>query len=592
MTELRLDDWVSNGVLTDGDRVFARGLARLCGEADERVVLAMALCRRGPRFGHAAVDLSDPGRGIRASEVSAELEWPDATQWRAALQASPLVQPDGDECTPLVLDGARLYLRRYYEHEASLGQCLRARAAEPSLSLGVLPDSDPLLSGANVEQRLAINRTLEGALTVVTGGPGTGKTWLVVRALAAIVRQALTAGSKPPRIRLLAPTGKAAARLGEAVQAGLDALVLDESITDHIPREASTIHSALGVKGGHLARFWRTADNPLDADVVVVDESSMVDLALMRRLVEAVPGDARLILLGDAFQLASVEAGAVLADLCQAAPRHPGSGWARCVVNLLESRRFDGSGPIGRLARAVLDGDVAGTLAVLNGADAAVTWHEPAGDTLSATTLGTLRETSLPRRAALRAGDDDALLRAQAGFQILCAHRRGRLGVSGLNRAAADALGVPVAEQESWYPGRPILVCENDHAQRLYNGDIGTVAGPDEHGMVRVVFPTPTGPRPVAASRLPRAETVFALTIHKAQGSEYDHVMVVLPDGSRLCTRELLYTALTRARHRITLVASELAIRDALGQRVQRVTGLSDALGGHQLSTGSAMLRG
>jgi len=570
---------VEQKVLSEVDVLFARALGRLANEHDEHVLLAAALCNRAPRFGHVAVDLTSPTRGIRAPEGEITVQWPDPSVWQTAAAKSRLVRPQAGDTSPLVLDGSRLYLRRYHEHQQVLGALLRTRATQTAAPVATLYDDDPLLKGASPRQREAIRTAMGRALTVVTGGPGTGKTWLVLRALVALVRARLidNPGAPPPNIRLLAPTGKAAARLGESVATGLAELTIDDIVRDHIPVGASTIHSALGVKGGHLARFWRTADNPLDADIVVVDEASMVDLVLMRRLVEAVPDSASLILLGDQHQLASVEAGAVLADLCHAATRAPDSAWSKSIVTLLESHRFDPKGPVGRLAAAILAGDEAATLSVLQEGTETVRWLPPNKDRLSKEATTAVHASLESHRTAVRAGDDEAMLAAQSTFRILCAHRRGRLGVSGLNKTAATAVGIGPTQQTSWYPGRPILVRENDHEQQLYNGDIGITCAPTADGAVRVAFPGgPDGIRRILASRLPGYETVFALTIHKSQGSEFDHVMVVIPDGSQLCTRELLYTAVTRARHRVTLIASTEAIRQALAQRVERITGLEE----------------
>lgn len=559
------------GVLTEVDVLFARALGRLAGEAEESVLAAAALCNRAPRFGHIAMDLNDPERGIRLEEVVEAPVWPDAGDWRPRLARSALVAAPAGSTSPLVLEGTRLYLRRYYEHQQALASALQTLAARRVQAAAPLAADDPLLEGANPRQRAAIQAALGSTLSIITGGPGTGKTWLVVRILAALLRQDPTL-----RIRLLAPTGKAAARLGESVLAGVGALSDAPAIVEAVPTEASTIHSALGVKGGHLARFWRNQRNPLDTECVVIDEASMVDLVLMRRVVDALPAGARLILLGDRHQLASVEAGAVLADLCQAASDHPGSRWAGCVTTLVQSHRFDPGGPVGRLAAAVLAGDDDEAMRVLRGGGEQVRWLPPAPAGLSPEARAAVADALAGREAAVRSGDSAAMLAAESSFRILCAHRRGRLGVAGLNWTAAETLGVARAGQDRWYPGRPVLITQNDHEQRLYNGDIGVTQPAADDGTLSVAFPDG---RHINANRLPPCETVFAMTIHKSQGSEFDHVMVVIPDGSRLCTRELLYTAITRARTRVSIVASEAAVRASIAERVQRIAGLQAMLG-------------
>jgi len=593
-------------------------------------------------------DAASPERGA----------FPEADLWLAALGSSPLVG-DGTGLTPLVLEGAgRLYLWRYWDHERRLAACLRARVGsgrailaegnadspgfpgtaaihETAVDLEVLRAGldrlfDPAPSTAD-GQRIAAMAAVLGRLTVITGGPGTGKTATVVRILALLVEQSLAAGRAPPRALLLAPTGKAAARLSEAVRVSKDRLPCADAVRAAIPGAASTIHRALGVTAAGAsgaARFRHDAADPLLADVVLVDEASMVDIALMRHLVEAVPPHARLILLGDQDQLASVEAGAVLGDICNA-----GGAWSHSrafaaaaadvartavdlppgapsatgiwdhVARLTHSFRFGPASGIGRLARAVNAGDADAALEVLRSdryPDVTLVAESRAdrgGASAPEEAHAHLRPLVVAGYGPYLAGpmgeggggspgaDPAARLAALDGFRVLCAHRRGPRGVEGMNAwieavLAEAGLLRPVGR---FYGGRPVLVTQNDYSVGLFNGDLGlAVPDPERPGQHRVCFPGPDGqPRLLPTVRLPAHETAFAMSIHRAQGSEFGAVAVLLPDEpSPLLTRELLYTAVTRARHRVTLFAAEPIVRAAIGRQIERASGLRERLWG------------
>lgn len=563
------------GVLSAADLHLGRWLLR--GGAGPQAALAGALASRAVREGHVCVDLGAYTGAIVDAEGQPvpDVAWPD---W-AQVSSDPTVAREGEGAAsafPLVARGSWLYLVRYHDHEEALAARLLelARPApvdEVSLEQGLsdLFDGSPESAGQQAACRTAVERRL----AVVSGGPGTGKTHTVIRLVALLAQQRRRRGLSC-RVRLLAPTGKAAARMLEALQE--QAPELPEAYRAELPEQASTIQRALGSIGGARTRFRHGRSLPLPDDVVVVDEASMVDLALMRRLVEAVRPDAHLVLLGDRNQLASVESGAVLGEVVGAA-QQPGSPIADSVALLTHSFRFDGA--IGALAEAVRTGDVGAALAVLR-AGGPVTWLDrpasralqgPVGDTVAAGFRGLLRSDT-PAEA----------LDALGQFRVLCAHRRGPWGVETLNHTIEQRLApLGLAPSSAWYARRPVMVTANDYRQQLFNGDQG-VAMPGPSGL-RVTM-AGEGGRSLSPSRLADVETVFALSIHKSQGSEYEHVMVVLPEASSpLLSRELLYTAITRARSQLTIVGGEEELAAAIRRPLSRTSGLAQRLsGGHQ----------
>jgi len=569
------------GVLSGLDQHLALALCSLGGETAGEVALGAAAASRAVGQGHVCADLAllAGGPALAADgEAVPGFRWPALEGWRAALSASPLVAvgPEARPARPLVLQaGRRLYLARYFGYQQRLAEALLERAAAPVEDL----DADLLSRGLErlfgptggvdpqADQRRAARLALEHRLAVICGGPGTGKTTIVVKLIELLQEQARLADRPAPRVQLLAPTGKAAARLAEVV--GADAAA-----------RAATIHRALEPDFFSPTRFRRHAGRPLAADVVVVDEASMVDLALMAKLVEAVPERARLILLGDRDQLASVEAGAILADICPPAQQRPAAGaMAGCVLELGHSFRFGADSGIGRLARAIGAGEAEVALELLRGESAAeVDWVEPD----DSHRLGELL-TPLVREGygpALAGDGPDRQLVAFDAFRVLCALRAGPAGVEGLNALVERALRAEgLFPDRVWYPGRPVMVTRNDYGLGLFNGDVGMALPAGPGAGLQVYFPGRE--RPVAPARLPPCETVFALTAHKSQGSEFDQVLVVLPPRpAPVLTRELLYTAVTRARRRLTLVGSEAVLRAAIASPVQRASGLRELLWG------------
>lgn len=576
------------GYLSPLDAAFAATMERLGGESHAEVLLAAACASRQVGAGHVCVDLAhlieQTSLPTEAGEPVSAPIWPALASWRATLRASPLVSDGSGAPRPLVLDdGDRLYLHRYWAHQETLAAALRTRmgtsgpAVDEDLLREGLDRLFPATSGADSGAelpRVAAERAVRRSFCVVSGGPGTGKTTTVVKILALLVEQAERAGRRF-RAELLAPTGKAATRLAEAIRVAKADLACRPEIAQAIPDETRTIHRALGALGTTGTRFRRGPDDPLAADLVLVDEASMVDLALMARLLAALPADARLVLLGDRHQLASVEAGSVLGDICTLDPSP--------VVFLTRSHRYDPRSGIALLAEAVQRGDADAALAVLASAEHSdVERIDPAtdgpGDALVADAVAGYR-------TYLEAPDAAGRLDALGGFRVLCAHRRGPHGVERANQLVEDALVQArlVDRQGPTYAGRPLLVTRNDYALQLFNGDVGViVAEEDDPSRRRAVFRTAEGSlRRLSAARLPPHETVYAMSIHKSQGSEFDEIAVLLGEPeSPLLSRELLYTAITRARRRVRLHASAAAIAAAVRRPIERSSGLRSALGG------------
>jgi exodeoxyribonuclease V alpha subunit len=594
------------------DAHLARLLARLNGDADPLLRLAVRLVSSATSQGHVCVNLADAAGGVMAATDEAALEpVPPLSVWCEALRRHAVVGRPGDYA-PLILDDAgRLYLYRYWAYEQELATDLRARVADdpadvdPRRLRGGLDRLFPPTGDAEDRQRVAAAVAALKRFTVISGGPGTGKTTTVVRILALLLEQAAT----PLRIALAAPTGKAAARMQEAIRASRETLPVDARVRDAIPVEATTIHRLLGFRPGSVT-FRHDREDPLPVDVLVVDEASMVDLALMAKLVRAVPGPARLILLGDKDQLASVEAGAVLGDICGDSPgfssafrrrlieltgQDPadlGSAASRdepaagppirdAIVQLTRSYRFGRDSGIGRLAFLVNRGDGPAALDLLTrgGCDDLV-WHPlESPRTLAARLAGIA-----PRLGAyLNGGTPETALAALDRFRVLSVHRTGPYGVETLNALIATSLEARggMHPRGLWYHGRPVLVTANDYNLRLFNGDLGiTLRDAEAEHKLRIFFRGADGrPRRLSPARLPEHETAFAATVHKSQGSEAEGVLLILPNAlSPVMTRELLYTGITRARSSVEIWATPEIFEAAVARRLARSSGLRDAL--------------
>ncbi|WP_028220506.1 exodeoxyribonuclease V subunit alpha [Paraburkholderia oxyphila] len=687
-----LGRWVERGWLRTLDGAFARFLLDEAPDAPPLLLLAAALASHQLGRGHVCLDLhatlDDPAFALSLPPDGPQLPadeppLPPAevlagvtlTQWLGALDMPELVGREQGN-TPLVLAGTRLYLRRYWQYEQDVRAGIEARLAQGARLEAELP---PALARAALEalfaprradakgadwQKLACALAARSAFSIITGGPGTGKTTTVVKLLALLQTLALgraanpqNPGGRPLRIRLAAPTGKAAARLNESIAGAVARLPFEAlaqqvdaaALSSAIPTVVTTLHRVLGTRPGSR-RFRHDAGNPLPVDVLVIDEASMVDLEMMAAVLDALPPTARLVLLGDKDQLASVEAGAVLGELCNRAREghytQASRSWLeaatgeridaamldargtpldQAVAMLRESHRFASESGIGALADLVNVGDATGVAKIWRHGYADLARLVcPAHDDAPLRALivdGVVSEApeahearDVPGRDAQRRGYRHylttmralrpapgaspealsewaaAVLRAHTEFQLLCALRRGAWGVEGLNRRVARILQEErlIDPLGDWYAGRPVLVTHNDYELGLMNGDIGIALDlPVEAGappVLRVAFPAGDGTggvKWVSPSRLQGVETVFALTVHKSQGSEFTHAALVLPDTySPILTRELVYTGITRARAFLTLALPEgrSVLDRAVQAKVQRASGLMAVL--------------
>ncbi|MBC9225378.1 exodeoxyribonuclease V subunit alpha [Aeromicrobium sp. 636] len=558
-THARIDDFVAAEVLTPGDALVTARLGRITGESADLPLLALAFAVRAVRHGSTCFDpRHDP-------EVPG-LTWPEPDAWLRAVEGSALGRV-------LVVEHGLLYLDRYRRLEVALCDDLTARAtlsAPPLDEDRLTEDLDRLFPDAeHADQRAAAERAARVGTIVLTGGPGTGKTTTVAGVLAILQAQSLAMHGRSLRVALTAPTGKAAARMREAVAATASRLALtDDERTWLTALPSSTMHRLLGWRPDNHTRFRHDRLRRLPHDVVVVDETSMASLEHVARLLEALRPDTRLILVGDADQLASVEAGAVLHDVV--------AGWSdEHVVRLTRSHRF-GAG-IGRLAAAVRDGDADTAVELLTAGDPAIRLVQPdQGVSLVESTLLPIARDLV---AAGRRDDADTALRRLGEHRLLCAHRDGPYGAATWNERVTSGLRHDVGYGD-WYPGRPVLVTRNDAGLGVFNGDAGVVVE-REGQLVVAVDGEPV--REFATSRLPDVQTGYAMTIHRSQGSEFAQVTVLLPDAdSRAMTRELLYTAITRAVDAVTVIGTTDDIRTAIGRRVARSSGIAERLAARQ----------
>lgn len=568
------------------------------GRKNNELLLAGTLVSAAVGNGHVCQPLD------RAAELSLQIDpslIPEQDSWRNKLLATPVVGRPG-ETAPLILDEHnRLYLYRYYQYEEQIARDLLARATtiaevadQPAGKL--LAQLFPARNGTNWQQ-LAAALALLKRLVVISGGPGTGKTHTVARILALV--QALNKNSKPLRVGLAAPTGKAAARLEESLRNAGQAM--PSELTCNMPEQAQTLHRLLGFRPG-ADDFRYNATHPLHLDLLVVDEASMVDVELMAALLQALPPQARLILLGDRNQLASVEAGSLFADLCGAADpawsaplcerlrQLTGEGalpqattppvMADSVVLLRDSYRFQEASGIGSLAAAVNSGSVIQVDSVLAEAS-----EFP--DLQVCCLTGANREQWLRKQiiqgfhGMVTASTVEEAHKAMQQFRILCAVRRGPAGIEGINTLAEQVLrraGLIDADTDR-YQGKPIIIRRNQYDMQLFNGDTGILWKTGD-GQLRAWFMRPDNRLyPVSPARLPDHDTAYAITIHKAQGSEFDQVLLLLPEEkSRVLSRELIYTGITRARSSLILCSDPEILATAVRQRTRRYSGLSERL--------------
>jgi len=479
------------------------------------------------------------------------------------LQASGFVSKG--QTMPLIVENNRLYTQRYWFYERRLALQVKALCQQrynyEHMEDRVAHYFKSLSDGTDWQQEAA-KKALTRAFCIITGGPGTGKTTTVVKILALLQELA----KQSLHIALVAPTGKAAMRLQESIGVGKASLPCTDIVKKHIPEQVTTIHHVLGAQPP-TPYFKHDATNPLPFDLVVVDEASMVDLALMSKLVDALKPSARLILLGDKDQLASVESGAVLADLTLSLPEH--------TAELLKSHRFQGD--IKALADAVNRQQGERAWQLLQQKDTAVSLLKD--EIIEFIATQHRKYLQLIEQGA----DFKSVYAAFNQFQVLCSNRNGPQSVNDINVRVEHCLQAQnkIQPTGAWYVGRPVMVTENNISMQLYNGDIGLcLPDPQCRERLMVFFLRPDGGiKKVLPGRLPQCESVYAMTIHKSQGSEFDSVLVVLAEQMNpVLTKELLYTAITRARLSINIVAAQEVFIESVRQKVSRDSGLADKL--------------
>ena len=601
------------GIMREIDFHFARFISGLCPHDDPDIFMGAALVSNAAGNGDIYLDLALSAGKPLGESLGAEsrLRCPELNAWTEKLHASPVVGSPG-ELRPLILDKKnRLYLYRYWDYEKKLADRILKRAQE---HIGVIDESllrnslqrlFPEVSDNGIDwQKVAALAAILKKFCLISGGPGTGKTFTVANILALLFEQA---GDGRLEILLAAPTGKAAARLSESIRTAKKTLNCRKDIIDAIPSESYTIHRLLKTIPGS-PYFIHNSENRLPADVLVVDEASMIDLALMSKLLEAIPATARLILIGDKDQLASVEAGSVLGDICDRNRVHGFSerfckrlekitgkefnvgiehdnlknGLQDCIVVLKKSFRFTDSSTIGQLSRSVNRGDVEKVLDVLKTSPIPINWIETQGrkDLFQALAKKIIQGYA----EYLKTTDPQTALERFNRFKILCAVNIGPFGVNAVNMLAEKALSREglIQPEQDWYMGRPVLITRNDYNLGLFNGDMGlTLPAPDSDNKdLYVYFPGSSGQlRRFLPQRLPEHATVFAMTVHKSQGSEFDDVLLILPEKDYpVLTRELIYTAITRARQNISIWGIEEVVRAAVLRKIERTSGLRDAL--------------
>jgi len=604
-------------IFNEIDIRFAEFISKLDRNDDVDIFLSAALVSSVTGGGDICIDLDRYAQRalVTPTDTRDPILCPALPVWREKLRSSTVVGAPG-EYRPLILDGQnRLYLYRYWEYQQKLADRIRRKARNKMTGVNrtVLRDGLKRLfksSASHIDwQQIAAMAAVLNRFSVISGGPGTGKTYLVAKILALLLEQD---GGSDLRIFLTAPTGKAAMKLSETIETAKQTILCSDAILGAIPLETSTIHRLLKTVP-HSPYFYYGEENPLPADVVVVDEASMIDLALMSKLFQAIPADARVILVGDRDQLASVEPGSVLGDICD--PYHsndysekfcehvnqligvplsapdirilPEEGLHDSIVTLHKNYRFSETGGIGGFSYAVKSGNAVDAAELLaQTEEPGIIWK----DALSTGALQVILERSIIKEYSsyLKTAEPVAALEKFNNFKILCAFNKGPFGIHAVNHLTEQVLtrnGFISADHRSqhpWYRGRPVIITRNDYRLGLYNGDIGiTLPDPkDNDGTLYVFFSGSHGEiKRFILHQLPEHETVYAMTVHKSQGSEFAKILLILPDKDvAVLTRELIYTAVTRAKEQVVICGGKPILQAAISRRIDRISGLRDAL--------------
>ena len=618
MKKTQITSLYRNKIISRIDYHFAKFIMQFNKKYDPDIFLAASLVSRATQNGDICLDLNKCAQStiIEKGQRHETFIAPELNSWLKKLKACPAIGKP-DQKRPLILDDYnRLYLFRYWEYETILADLIRQRVCDKSLE----PDGPRLKKSLKKHfpaqkdqivdwQKIAAITAVLNKFSVITGGPGTGKTFTITKILVLLLE---LANNDSIKICLAAPTGKAAARLQASIRQTIQEMNCSEQIKNEIATEVKTIHRLLRPRADS-PYFYYNRENPLSADIVIIDEASMVDLALMSKLVQAVPMSARLVLIGDKEQLASVEAGSVLGDICDRNVLHgfskeyrdkistlsdedleiekktpsPKPGLQDCIVVLGKSYRFSGDSDIGPLSRYVNQGDTGNALKLLrNNKSRTIAWYNM--DSEEEVFKALKDKISEGYRSYLEATDPVSALEEFNRFKILCALRIGPFGVISINHLAEEILqqhglmSLDPGGSNPWYKGRPVLITCNDYSLGLFNGDIG-VTWPDPDGPrqdLLVFFPAANNQvKSYATHRLPEHETVFAMTVHKSQGSEFDEIILLLPPKDyTVLTRELIYTGLTRAKQRFSLLARTAVLEKAIKQKIERTSGLRETL--------------
>ncbi|MCD6185755.1 MAG: exodeoxyribonuclease V subunit alpha [Deltaproteobacteria bacterium] len=619
-----------SGLFNSIDIRFANFIAKISKNNDPDILLGAALVSNVTGGGDVCLnlalfagrELTETYKAESAQKIPLiaypEIICPEISEWRKKLFSISAVGRPGDYC-PLIIDADRLYLYRYWEYEKKLADSIQKRVSQQLCSKICLNIESEFLKQTLKRlfpekeertdwQRLALLNVLFNNFTVITGGPGTGKTTVVTKIITILLT---LAKGKKLKILMAAPTGKAAARLSESITDFKEKIDCPAHIRDAIPTDTFTIHRMLGTIS-HSPYFRHNSDNPLSADIVIIDEASMVDLPLMSKLVQAVPEEARLVLVGDKDQLASVESGAVLGDICNRGNlgsfsdkfanrikkitgenindtldlQHISSSYSirDSIVDLKKNYRFSGKSGIEELSRYVNKGDAEGAFSVLKKGNG-VKWRAiDTGENLQ----NNLKELVLEGFSGfLKTDDPDEAIAKLNAFKILSPVKKGPFGVFFLNEiveqilSGEDLIKTEHSPADQWYRGRPVLITRNDYNLKLFNGDIGIIMHADvvNRNELYAFFPDPSGGvRRFLPWLLPDHETVFAMTVHKSQGSEFDNVIMILPEKDNpILTRELIYTGITRARENLTIWGREAVLKAAISRRIERASGLREA---------------